>query len=107
MPQTRIRFKQTATLYTPTVDTDGRTTLGAGTAITCAFWRTTRREFLSQIGETRVVDGTAFVPSGTSVSLRDRLLVAGALFEVINIHEAHDDRNRTDHIGVMLRLVSG
>ena len=107
MPQTRIRFNQTGTLYSPTMNDDGQLTLGSGTTISLAFWNRRTHEFAAQIGEVKKVDGNAFVPSGTSVSLRDRLLVAGELYEVVNAHEAHDDRNRIDHISLQLSLVSG
>lgn len=107
MPQTQIRFAQTGTLYTPSLNSDGQLTFGSGTSIRCALWKTSRHEFVAQLGEAKKVDATAFVPSGTSVTLRDQLLVAGALYEVVNVHEAHDDRNRVDHVGLQLRLVSG
>ena len=105
--RTRIRFNQTGTLYSPTLNSDGQLTLGAGTSVKLAFWNRRVHEFAAQIGEVKKVDGNAFVPSGTSVSLRDRLLTAGELFEVVNVHTAHDDRNQVDHIGLQLSLVSG
>lgn len=105
--QTRIRFNQSGTLYSPTLNTDGQLALGEGATISLAFWNRKAHEFTSQIGEVKKIDGNAFVPSGTSVGLRDRLLVAGDLYEVVNVHEAHDDRNRLDHIGLQLSLVSG
>ena len=107
MTQTRIRFNQSGTLYSPTLNAGGQLALGAGTSISLAFWNRRVHEFASQLGEVKKVDGNAFVPSGTSVGLRDRILVAGALYEVVNVHEAHDDRNRVDHIGLQLSLVSG
>lgn len=107
MAQTGIRFKQSGTLYRPTLNSLGQLTLGAGTAVNCAFWSTRIRQFVSQLGEAERVDATAFVPSGTTVALRDQLQVGSSFYEVVNVHEAHDDLNRVDHIGLQLRLVSG
>lgn len=107
MPQTRIRFKQTGTLYHPTLNSDGQLARGAGTATSCAFWPSSAREFASSIGEATKVDGSIFVPSGTSIALRDWFLIDSVLYEVVNVHVAHDDRNRVDHIGAQLTQVSG
>lgn len=107
MPQTRIRFKQTCTIARPTVGADGRLTLGSATSVTCALWRTRKRSYVQQVGEAATVDAIAFVPSGTTVALRDRLVEGGLGYEVVGLTTAHDDYNRVDHIGLELQLVSG
>lgn len=107
MPQTRMRFKQTCTIATPTIGSDGRPTLGAATTVNCALWRRRFHDFVPTQGEVLRIDAVAFVPSGTSVALRDRLVEGGLGYEVVNLTTAHDDRNRVDHIGLQLQLVSG
>lgn len=107
MPQTRIRFKQSCTIATPSIGTDGRPTLGAATTVSCALWRRRFHDFVPQQGEAKRIDALAFVPRGTSVALRDRVVEDGIGYEVVNLTTAHDDRNRVDHIGLQLQLVSG
>lgn len=107
MGKSGIRFKQTGTLYAPTLNSDGQIALGAGTTVSCAFWTTRTNRFISQIGEVKLSDAFAFVPSGTSVAVRNRLDIGGSRYEIISVHEAHNDLGQTDHYGLALQLVSG
>ena len=107
MPQTSIRFNQTATLQSTTIGTDGRPAYGAATSISCAFWRKRFNENIPQVGEAQRVDAMAFLPSGTTVSLRDRFVIGSLNYEVLSVTDAHDDRNRIDHIGISLALTEG
>jgi len=107
MPQTSIRFNQTATLQSTTIGTDGRPTWSGATSVRCAFWRKRFNDMIPQTGESRRVEALAFLPSGTTVAVGYQFVIDGLNYEVLSATDAHDDRNRVDHIGISLALTEG
>ena len=100
-----IRFGKTCTLERPTVSSKGQAVGGAPTTVKCALWKRRLRAVIG--GEVTQVDAVAFVPSGTTVALRDQMVQAGERFVVMSVVPADDDRGRTDHIGLQLKLMVG
>lgn len=99
------RFPHTLTLIRPTVGTDGDLTFPAGTTVKGALFRRRMKPVVAGVGEQVIVTAQAFLPAGTDVRLRDRIVRGTDRFQVLNVVDGEDDDGRTDHVGVELGYV--
>lgn len=104
-----MRFPQTVTLIRPTVGSKGDLSFPEGSSVKCGLWPRRRKQVLGGAGEVFEVTAVAFVPKGTDVQRRDRVVLASGQpggpgrFEVLTVIPAFSDRGTVHHIGLELR----